>query len=250
MKSMQLHCLDLGSELIIAAGKRKFSYQSRHVPVKCLLDRQNGRHAEKTRSKRCLTSSDSSGSEVTQKRAKRQVISTRRELNKEHRCLEWLECDRDEHWCDVCRRYKEKLQGMRNYTGIWVSGSTNHKTSNIADHASSDQHLAVMQRLDMERKRAQGIPQVDYSPIIQCMTRLNEDERKKLKGKFEICYMLARESLAFVEYVPLHALSERHEVSLGQNYKTPDSAKLFTHCIAESQRKSLYLQKCKNKVKK
>ncbi len=179
------------------------------MPVKCLLDRQNGRHAEKTRSKRCLTSSDSSGSEVTQKRAKRQVkYSTRRELNKEHRCLEWLECDRDEHWCDVCRRYKEKLQGMRNYTGIWVSGSTNHKTSNIADHASSDQHLAVMQRLDMERKRAQGIPQVDYSPIIQCMTRLNEDERKKLKGKFEICYMLARESLAFVKYVPLHALSD------------------------------------------
>ncbi len=133
MKSMQLHCLDLGSELIIAAGKRKFSYQSRHVPVKCLLDWQNGRHAQ-NRSKRCLTSSDSSGSEITQKRAKRQVkYSTfekwRRELNREHRCLEWLKCDRDEHdrnlvstlWCNVCRRYKEKLQGMRNYTGIWVS---------------------------------------------------------------------------------------------------------------------------------
>ena len=50
--------------------------------------------------------------------------------------------------------------------------------------------------------------------------------------------MLARESLAFVKYVPLHALSEHHGVSLGQNYKTPDSAKLFTHYIAEAQRKS------------
>ena len=61
-------------------------------------------------------------------------------------------------WWDVCRRHKEKLQGMRNYTDIWVSGSTNHKTSNIADHASSDQHLAAVQHLDIERKRAQGIP--------------------------------------------------------------------------------------------
>ena len=142
-------------------------------------------------------------------------------------------------WCDVCCRHKENLQGMRNYTGVWVSGSTNHKTSNIAGHASSVQRLAPMQRCDIERKRAQDIPQVDYSPIIQCMTRLNEDERKKLKAKFEICYyMLARESLAFIKYVPLHALSEQHGVSLGQNYKTPDSATMFTHYIAEAQRKS------------
>ena len=95
-----------------------------------------------------------------------------------------LKCDREELdrnlmstlWCDVCRRHKENLQGMRNYTGVWVSGSTNHKMSNIADHASSDQHLAPMQCLDIECKRARDIPQVDYSPIIQCMTRLNEDE--------------------------------------------------------------------------
>ena len=52
---------------------------------------------------------------------------------------------------------------MRNYTGIWVSGSTNDKTSNIMDYASSDQYLAAMQRLDIERKRAQGIPQVNYT---------------------------------------------------------------------------------------
>ena len=99
----------------------------------------------------------------------------RRQLNREHRCLEWLKCDREERdrnllstlWCDVCRCHKEKLQEMRNYTGVWVSGSTNHKTSNFVDHAYSDQHLAALQRLDIERKRAQGIPPVDYSAIIQ-----------------------------------------------------------------------------------
>ena len=93
--------------------------------------------------------------------------------------MDWLRCDRDDTdrnlvttlWCEVCRRYKEKMHGMRNYTGVWVSGSTNHKTSNIADHASSDQHHAAMQRFDMERKKAKGMPQVEYSPIIQWMTR-------------------------------------------------------------------------------
>ena len=59
-----------------------------------------------------------------------------------------------------------------------------------------------------------------------------ENEPKKI----EICYVLAREGLAFLKYPAFHALAEWQGVELGSSYKTADNAKLFIHFIAESQR--------------
>ena len=140
-------------------------------------------------------------------------------------------------WCEVCRRYKDKIQGMRNYSGAWVPGSTNHKTSNLVDHATSEQHTSSMQRLGSDRKKAVGCPLQEYAPIVKSLVVLDGAEKAKLKAKFEICYVLARESLAFVKYAPFHALADHQGVNLGQGYKTADSAKRFTHFIAEAQRK-------------
>ena len=54
--------------------------------------------------------------------------------------------------------------------------------------------------------------------------------------KFDICYVLAKENLAFRKYPAIHQLESRHGVDLGQSYTTKDSAKSFFHYIAESQR--------------
>ena len=197
-----------------------------------------------------VSSSEGESSAGTKKKPKRQAkVATfekwKREFNPRHRCLEWLRCDREKSdknsvstlWCEVCRKYKDKIQGMRNYTGVWVVGSTNHKTSNIVDHTTSDQHITSMQRFDSDREKARGSPLEDYAPIVRSLVVLDEGEKAKLKSKFEICYVLARESLAFVKYPTFHALSEHHGVHLGHSYKTTDSAKVFTHFIAEAQRK-------------
>ena len=47
--------------------------------------------------------------------------------------------------------------------------------------------------------------------------------------------------MAFRKYTAIHELEIRHGVELGQTYATKDSAKTFTHFIAESQR-SAFLQ--------
>ena len=47
--------------------------------------------------------------------------------------------------------------------------------------------------------------------------------------------MLAKETLAFRKYSAIHELESRHGVDMGQSYATKDSAKSFTHYIAESQ---------------
>ena len=54
---------------------------------------------------------------------------------------------------------------------------------------------------------------------------------------------VAKEGVAFRKYP---ALEERHGVDLGFAYKTDESAKTFTHFIAESQRQC-FLDKCSSK---
>jgi hypothetical protein len=59
--------------------------------------------------------------------------------------------------------------------------------------------------------------------------------QEKMCKKFDICYVLAKENLAFRKYPAIHQLESRHGVDLGQSYTTKDSAKSFSHYIAESQ---------------
>ena len=81
-------------------------------------------------------------------------------------------------------------------------------------------------------KKAANLP--ICSPISHLLTSMDETTKKRMGKKFDICYVMAKENLAFAKYPALEA---RHGVDLGFAYKTKDSAKNFTHYIAESQRK-------------
>ena len=71
---------------------------------------------------------------------------------------------------------------------------------------------------------------------------MNNDEKTKerVKKKFDVCYVMAKECLSFTKYPSLHELEMSHGVDLGPAYKTDVSAKAFTHYIAESQRQKLF----------
>ncbi len=60
----------------------------------------------------------------------------------------------------------------------------------------------------------------------------------RLKLKFNICYMMAKQSLPFAKYPPLLELQAHLGADLGTAYNTPDSAKVFTTYIAKSLRQS------------
>jgi len=47
----------------------------------------------------------------------------------------------------VCKQYESQIDSLKNFSRAWIEGSTNHKTSNIVDHATSEQHKAAMARL-------------------------------------------------------------------------------------------------------
>ena len=199
-----------------------------------------------TSSDECSTSSSLLPTKKPRRQAKVSTFEKwKRELNMEHKTSLWLRCDKDDTdktlvstlWCEVCRRYEDRLRGMRNYSGAWISGSTNHRTSNVIDHSKSDQHTFSMARFEADRAKAQGKCLQTYAPIARALLTLDAKELERMKRKFEICYVLAKEGLAFLKYPAFHALVAHQGVEIGSSYKTPDSAKLFTHFIAEAQRK-------------
>ena len=79
------------------------------------------------------------------KKAKRQ-ISMLTNYEQEYQTLSWLRCDVNERdkslvgllWCAVCRRFEERIRGVKNFSNVWITGSSNHKCSNVLDHARSD----------------------------------------------------------------------------------------------------------------
>ena len=69
---------------------------------------------------------------------------------------------------------------------------------------------------------------------------MNAVTKERLKKKFDIYFLLAK---AFLKYPAILELEEHHGVDDGFAYRTKNSAKIFTHYIAESQRQCFLAQK-------
>ena len=124
---------------------------------------------------------------------------------------------------------------------MWIQGSSNHKTSNVLDHASSQQHLAAMVLFRKDQAHSSCVVNpIVTSPIVSSMTKLDAVTRERMKRKFDICYSMAQESLSFTKYPFLLELETRHGVDVGSSYRSDVSARSFTHFIAESQRQKFF----------
>jgi len=125
---------------------------------------------------------------------------------------------------------------MKNFSRSWICGSTNQRSSNIIDHAKSEQHKVAMTRLRTEQARLSNVPIVSYAPIVQSFAAMETSTREKLEKRFDVCYMLAKEDMAFRKYPAICHLERKHGVELGESYQTKDSASAFTGYIALQQR--------------
>ena len=156
--------------------------------------------------------------------------------------LTWLCCDKQQRyvkslWCETCRQFQDdRIHGTKNFSAAWITGSTNQKLSNVLNHACSNQHKLSMSLLRVEQAKGTNRPVTTYPSIAQSLLSMDRLLRERMGKKFDICYMLAKENLPFRKYPAIHELESCHGVDLGQSYAAKDSAKSFTHCIAESQR--------------
>ena len=91
---------------------------------------------------------DSDSPPPTKKRAvcQKRVKENDRSLN----MTAWLKFDSDKTRhvstlsCKVCRQYKDKLLGIRNYNLAFVDGTSNVRASSFKDHAVTDMDKCAM----------------------------------------------------------------------------------------------------------
>ena len=93
-----------------------------------------------------------------------------------------------------------------------------------------------MTYLKAELAKANNEPAVSFSPITRSLMNMDATTKERMKRKFDICYVMAKEGIAFSKYSVLYDLESRHDVDLGVAYKNDVIAKSFTHHIAQSQR--------------
>lgn len=142
----------------------------------------------------------------------------------------------DTIWCQFCRKYEKQIEGTKDFSRSCVNGFHSHRSSNIIDHASSDQHTIATDLLQKETAKSSNMPVISYAPILKSMQRMKESELHRMMRKFDLCYVLARENLAFRKYPALLQFEKRHGVDSGTSYLSHIKAKEFVGYIAESQR--------------
>ena len=72
-----------------------------------------------------------------------------------------------------------------------MNGSCNHKTSNIVDHASSEQHCVAMLQVRTDAAKASNQLLTTYSPIARSLLVMDSAVQARMKIKFDICYVMA-----------------------------------------------------------
>lgn len=182
----------------------------------------------------------SSSSKQPRRQAKKETfLKWQRAYEKDHQSMAWLRADMDTQdkslvstlWCVVCRRYESQLNGNKNFSKAWIDGSSNHKTSNITDHAATDQHKSAMMLLRKDQAKSRNEPITTYSPIARSLFSSTMDPivKEQVKKKFEISFVFAKEHIPFSKYPMIHELEEKHGVDLGSTYKNRDAPRNFVH---------------------
>ena len=131
-------------------------------------------------------------------------------------------------------KYQDKIKGRKNFSDKWIIGAELLRTSNIKDHAQCEQHKHAMTLLRKEQAQSKGLGPAAYAPIARALCTLPDDDRKKLKYKFEIAHFVATEKLSFKNYPKLCPLEAKHGVDIGTTYTNEAAGRSFVHFIAES----------------
>ena len=99
------------------------------------------------------------------------------QFDRDYNSLCWLRCETNDNalveklWSHACRKYESYITGMKNFSIAWIKGSTNQKTSNVMDHATSEQHTTAMARMQADNAKASKVPLAHYAPIAKCFSK-------------------------------------------------------------------------------
>ena len=201
----------------------------------------------------CSSSNGDQDSSSSTKRHKVKVTTFQkwvRDYDRVYNTAMWLDSEASWHngekvveklKCKVCTKYRERIIGRKNFSMKWIEGADSVRTTNVIDHAKTDQHVQAMKLQQMEVAQSRGVDSTAFMPIVQSLNTISEEERKKLRMKFDTAYFVAVEQIAYQKYPKICELQIKHGVNLGSSYLNENAAKEFVQYIAESKRQSILL---------
>ena len=91
-----------------------------------------------------------------------------------------------------------------------------------------------MHLLKKDQAMAQGLGASAYAPITRALIALSDDERQRLRFKFDIAHLATMEKLSFLKYPQICVQEAHHGVDLGVSYSylNETAGKSFVHYIA------------------
>ena len=95
--------------------------------------------------------------------------------------------------CKVCKQLEEKIKSRKNFSSKWIGGADLVRISDVRDHAHNDQHTYAMSLLKKQRALYADLVPSSYATIAQAFARSTDEEREKLRAKFDIAYFVGVE---------------------------------------------------------
>ena len=88
---------------------------------------------------------------------------------------------------------------------------------NVLDHDLCDQHKVVMSQLCTAQAKARKELVTSYAPIACTLLMLDESKKGRMRCKFDLCCLMAKEGIVFQEvckkYVTLYVVEAHHDVT-------------------------------------
>ena len=137
--------------------------------------------------------------------------------------------------CGICIQFQSAIERWWNYNDRWVIRAESLCTSNVRDHAKTDQYQHAMMLWKKQQATARGQRPSAYSPFARLTSDISEDTMAKLWVIFDLAYFFGTKKIAFNNVCKLEA---HHGVTVGIGYNE-HAAKTFCHYTAKMRRRGL-----------
>ena len=144
--------------------------------------------------------------------------------------------------CNICKKWKEKIISVKNFSDTFIKGSTNYRKSTIADHAKIAQHL---KSLELEEKETCVSESGKYqkhitltapadSPVCCGINRMSESERTGMQMLFEAAYLNAKKGRPYSDFEDWIEWAKLQGIKLTVPYQNRTQCTEFIKYIREA----------------
>ncbi len=104
----------------------------------------------------------------------------RRDLDRDHQTLLWLNCSSEKNGgkvfvthlsCKTCTEFVEKIRSRKNFSDRWIVAAESVRISNVGDHTKAEQHIHAMCLL--KKHESSDLSLSDYA-----FNKLPDEERQ------------------------------------------------------------------------